>query len=566
MKKILSFILPILAISLFISCEKENGNPVTQFSVTIEDDNDAKTYIDATDNHLKWREGDQIKVFGSSTPNESGIFTADIDQSNARKADFNYTSGTAPRNYSSEIYYAFYPSSIAPSSIATASNASNTISIPSTQNNLHEFPMYAQSSQGSNVLKFKNICGLIKLNLTKPGVSVTSITLTFGPNDIVNGEFTVKERNSTSLTVDEVTGSTSGRNVITMQLGDNGVDISNATDFYFYVPVKGNNTTNNYKAFTNLSITINGKSGNKNYVCSKQMNGGTLRVYRGQYSTITLDANNLFFFSQDIDPYNSVSGTLPGVFTVSASGKKVYFSQGNLQFIGSATNPYWRFATNQWDVMTNFPEQKVTTNNDNYMSYDRDYFGFGTSNLTETESSNIYRPWRSGKPNKNITLANNLDWGANSITNGGNQGGIWYTLTSAEWTYLISNTRGGSGHGQANVHGKNGLIIFPDDYDCTIVSIGWTNESTWPVISNDDWATLAAAGCVFLPANGYFSSATDAEPDNINKQVSYSSSTNNGTGATYNALWGHGSSIGIYTATPAASRGGVRLVRSANGL
>lgn len=43
-------------------------------------------------------------------------------------------------------------------------------------------------------------------------------------------------------------------------------------------------------------------------------------------------------------------GAINGLFSVSAT-KKVYFSKGNLQYIGSASTPYWKFAEHQWDYL-----------------------------------------------------------------------------------------------------------------------------------------------------------------------------------------------------------------------
>ena len=44
-------------------------------------------------------------------------------------------------------------------------------------------------------------------------------------------------------------------------------------------------------------------------------------------------------------------GAINGLFTINEAGDQVYFSKGNLQYIGSADTPYWRFAENQWDYL-----------------------------------------------------------------------------------------------------------------------------------------------------------------------------------------------------------------------
>ena len=111
------------------------------------------------------------------------------------------------------------------------------------------------------------------------------------------------------------------------------------------------------------------------------------------------------------------------------------------------------------------------------------------SNSTATDNTNGY--------GNNASEALKSDWG-NTISDGY----TWFTLTSAEWTYLF-NTRtvnGGQGSGKSytlgqSVNGKLGVVIYPDDY-------------TGSVYTGSDWSTFEAAGCVFLPAAGNRSRAS----------------------------------------------------------
>ena len=50
-------------------------------------------------------------------------------------------------------------------------------------------------------------------------------------------------------------------------------------------------------------------------------------------------------------PSDAPIGAINGKFTINANGNQVYFSQGNLQYIGSAATPYWKFAEKQWDYL-----------------------------------------------------------------------------------------------------------------------------------------------------------------------------------------------------------------------
>jgi hypothetical protein len=79
------------------------------------------------------------------------------------------------------------------------------------------------------------------------------------------------------------------------------------------------------------------------------------------------------------------------------------------------------------------------------------------------------------------------DWGSKI-----NDGNAWFTLSADEWAYLIgdedysSNKRDNATNLRkwTTIDGVNGLVILPDECTASI---------------SDDWATLEAAGAVFLP-------------------------------------------------------------------
>ena len=210
------------------------------------------------------------------------------------------------------------------------------------------------------------------------------------------------------------------------------------------------------------------------------------------------------------------------VFSVSSTDS-VVFSPGNLQW--SATNGgniatthvvagngtaagTWRFAPNQWDT--------IGANNSNISSTYTgwiDLFGWGTSGynnkypyMTSTTNSDY------GNGNNNIS-GTYYDWGVyNAIYNPKTQTtdapGAWRTLTIDEWGYLIEsrNTPSGIRYAKANVHGVNGLIIVPDNWNTSVYTLDSTNIAsatyTSNIISATDWAKMEATGCVFLPAAG----------------------------------------------------------------
>ena len=206
------------------------------------------------------------------------------------------------------------------------------------------------------------------------------------------------------------------------------------------------------------------------------------------------------------------TGAIDGKFTINANGDQVYFSQGNLQYIGSAATPYWKFADNQWDVLGT-----TTGQNSRDENVDRDLFGWGTSGYNHGAFS--YQPWITltvhieyyayGSYTYNLyDQTGQADWGYNPISNGGNQANQWRTLAKNEWFYVFSTrtTNSGIRYAKANVNNVNGVILLPDNWSSDTYSLSNTNSSgasySSNTISATQWSALEQAGAVFLPTAG----------------------------------------------------------------
>ena len=181
------------------------------------------------------------------------------------------------------------------------------------------------------------------------------------------------------------------------------------------------------------------------------------------------------------------TGAINGGFTVDNTGKQVYFSQGNLQWVGS-----WQFATPQWLSFIN-----------NQYDDHRDLFNWGSAD----EPNNLAY---------NYTSMNYVEWGTKVITNGGNTANYgWRTMSASEWNYVV-NTRevtvGGqqkTSWGRATItDGSNsyhGMVLLPDDWDGTVDgsftygSTGFDSNS----YTVAQWTAMENAGCVFLPVTGF---------------------------------------------------------------
>lgn len=220
-------------------------------------------------------------------------------------------------------------------------------------------------------------------------------------------------------------------------------------------------------------------------------------------------------------------GAIDGLFSVSPT-HKVYFSQGNLQYQASTNT--WRFAENQWDFVggvdfqTGIEWGNVFDNNikcDNSLiseSYQGwiDLFGFGTNGVNN--GFICYQPWSTGNNTFDYYCYNLYensgiaDWGYNSISNGGNQPSIWRTLSHDEWRYLLNRpTVSGISYALARVNGIDGLILVPDDWDCSYYNLNNCNGGNGIVVSAfsdniisiNEWNSyIEPHGAAFLPAAG----------------------------------------------------------------
>ena len=206
-------------------------------------------------------------------------------------------------------------------------------------------------------------------------------------------------------------------------------------------------------------------------------------------------------------------GAIDGKFTVNDEGDQIYFSKGNLQYIGSATTPYWKFAENQWDCFADNGQGDAS------QTIDRDLFGWGTSGCDH--GANCYQPWSTSTANSdyyaygsfNYNLYDQTgfaDWGVyNPISNGLNLAGLWRTLTIDEWDYVLNlrDTPSGILFAKAKVNNVNGVVILPDNWSSDYYNLNNPNKIgsfySSNVISSSDWTTsLEANGAVFLPAGG----------------------------------------------------------------
>ena len=290
-------------------------------------------------------------------------------------------------------------------------------------------------------------------------------------------------------------------------------------------------------------------------------NSSSVKFYKA-FASVTFVAGK--YFQSPLQMSSQL--TLPGQFSVSAT-KKVAFSKGNLQwFYGDNGNMHktalpadstamaesnynggvFMFADHQWRIcgnenkMSNQRHPSLVANHITSCNtmYRFDLFMYASSGYRYNDTGNyVYKPFavcnghhypdnQSSSPRYYGPFYEDIagtycDWGVfNAILNGGDEPGMWRTLTQPEWDYLMnSRTNATSKRGLATVANVRGIIILPDDWSGSGITattnsvakgntdkpatMNWTDN----VYTIDQWSAMEANGAVFLPAAGTQSQA-----------------------------------------------------------
>lgn len=179
-------------------------------------------------------------------------------------------------------------------------------------------------------------------------------------------------------------------------------------------------------------------------------------------------------------------GGIPGQFSINENGKKVIFSQGNLQY--NPAENIWRFAQKQYD-MIGADNANISPTYNGYI----DLFGWGTGNNPTLASED------------EADYATFTDWGIHPISNGTNTANKWRTLSKLEWEYLIYDRANADKlRALATVNGVHGCILLPDAWKLPQGLSFAADATTWAgnVYTEAQWQQMEQAGAVFLPAMG----------------------------------------------------------------
>lgn len=220
--------------------------------------------------------------------------------------------------------------------------------------------------------------------------------------------------------------------------------------------------------------------------------------------------------------------SLKAVFEVApateySDAKKVVFSKGNLAFYINSDNRECADNTTKSGHFYFQEKQYMRVSAyQNKVNETMDLFNYGSSGYTiEVNSKNSYATHSFVDEGENKYSW--YDWGLfNAISNGGNQPGLWRTMTESEWTYLISHCKAKNhfAMGQVQFHNEyyglwpneeiRGIILLPDEWvSPSGISFTANGSCSTNSYSTADWEKMSNAGAVFLPANPEFRSGAD---------------------------------------------------------
>ena len=430
----------------------------------------------------------------------------------------------------SSVYRALYPATL--NSSASLDDDNVTVTIPDTYTynvndgkQVLEVPMAARSTDGSR-LYFKHLTAAITVEITNYygfAVLVDSVVVTSSDAGTAYQISGVTSINLADANMGITTNSnpTAAQKKVKMIFGDgvHAMKIDQGATKKVQVPVLPVGNGNKFS----ISVTVHkdGDAAVTKTFTKTQGTGGAMGRAKMAYADHTVG----FLFSI-------------------GNNKKVIISQGNLQYQASSTGT-WRFAEHQYDCIGD-NAGNTTAANRNTQSDWIDLFGWGTSGW---ENGNTYfMPYEVGTtgtpntgngygPTNGSTFTFSLtgdyahaDWGVhNNISNGSNVAGKWRTLTggsNSETETLFkyrSTTTSGMPTGdyreqarfvKANIQGKNGIIIFPDNYihptgidvsvsNCKYNTINNSSPFGSFVVNKSNWAKMEANGAVFLPTGGH---------------------------------------------------------------
>ena len=496
MKRLETIAMALLVLVALTHCKKEeqtvpaNGADAVTITLNLNDNRNTRVNVNTGSGEVTYQYGDMIYV--ASGGHYIGTLTYN---------GTNFT-GCITDPIIGEPLHFYFLGNVTPAENLTASTTTTCSVVISDQTEHLPVIEYAPSTENYDsssttyTAMLLNKCALVKFNVTTSSESATCIT---GMRNKVTIDFTENA----------VTPSQEGNGIIKLPAGS-------GEKWAILLPQEAMEAGEDGSAY----------SEDEAYTGT---HGAVPAITENGYLTSGIEVN---VTTEGGTPSVHPEGAINGLFTINANGDQVYFSQGNLQY--QASTDTWRFAENQWDNVGSGNTNISST----YVGW-IDLFGWGTSGYHNVyDNFNVnYQPYSTSYvsvntecntygygPSTNMSEPNltglnvGYDWGVhNAISNGGNQSGLWRTLSGAEWEYVFftrsASTVGNTSNARfakATVNGIQGVILFPDLFSSIPIYIPYplqinnTNASfNANSYSVEAWEVMESFGCVFLPVTGH---------------------------------------------------------------
>lgn len=486
--KYMSVVVVLFVATMAVSCNKEFS--LNGLRVKVENyQTDGKTAVSGVNIH--WMNNDPIRVNGVECH-------VAVDGTNVAVTD-------GDRVDVSGGIYAYSPFNM---TVTNDQTTTPTVTFPSRflssfdgDRQIIDLPMVAYATSDATTITFKHISSAVLVRVKNSTNNVLYID-----SVILDAYYQICGQKTLNLTNSELgLGSlptaqgTSDQKVITVYFAENSVSLAPNEIKDIQVPVlpyRGGNTT--IQVYSHNAVT-----------------GATIPVQPHTFSLRSampsLNRNHLCTAQIQIKPYVTANPSdhvhSKAIFQI-GSDKFVYFSQGNLVYTGTESNPHWNFATNQYDALFEAGNMPASSGSNDVFGWASNNYDNGQGNgykARQTSADNSI--YQLGGSTGNIYDIPTADWGYFPIENGGNVGGFWRTLTSDEWNYLLNQrSYSSSRKGLARVNGVNGLVLLPNG-DWTMPDglsfTSGTSAYNQNVYSASEWIQMESAGAVFLPAAGY---------------------------------------------------------------
>lgn len=482
-------------------------------------------------------------------------------------------------NFESEDpIYAIHPASLVaegtdlstnPSSVSITLPSEYTYKADATGKQILDIPMAAVAAAGSTELTFKHLASAASVridNNTGDDMAIDKVSIILCWDSYYRDyETTNHQLHGTAMVdmadIDNISISSEDQaytSTVTMTIPDEMLIVRNNNVGYVQIPIK--NFTTYVDSWDSqpacMIIKIEGHHKNNiasNYswhferakVAGDEENGFT--VNRGEilYFPVNANTSNFSFTNYDegeISANDIVNNNIPRTdykpyFTINASGTQVRFAKGNLKYNVSTGD--WAVMDNQYETL----EVQGACYSSGSSDYDHDGVnGWMSLFVYGATGTHGYNPtamgYSSTSVNSNLSIyTGNEDWSNAGISNG------WRVLSSTEWEYILTHCE----PTYNQVGNKWGVILYSDGYGDVYTEFGITYDGGKPnnneIISNDVWAKMEAAGCIFLPVTGnigdehnraYVENASTQDPNDL--MIEYWASDNKSIQLTFDNI------------------------------